>query len=685
MLSARSGSAGLGVHLTGAGRAWSSQRDAGQSLGGFPSAVEVLSLTPVRSAALPGVWIEGVGPGHSPGVGVLEGLGGGQYRWTPPGGAAGAVVSVPVDTSTVLFGGGVGGVGKYLVVRRSALSSGEGSEAVQLIDTYGNAVGGGDVESADALSGASEYRALVLWNRAASGSITNLRAFVGDGEAEIQLGSEALVSGALQTIPDLATAPTSVIFGDHASLGAALSLGTVAAGAGVGLWVRRFVSPGRLCSAHVLGVIELRWTQGGVDYSGQLRGVHRVANASAEAYALYLKAGEDPDPDVDSPVASGASLPLSYDVALGEGVWHVGRWYTNAWGLRSAVGVIDRIAIDAEGVETKVPPSAPQQVGVSAKAAGAALVTASYHPRAESASVAEVRARRANQWLVYVRTDGTAPDPEVDEPEVVNMQCALPDTAHEASLFGRESLFFDVPAALDGAPVQVVVRCRRRDEIPAEDEEDPPTVKTYDSASSAVVSCEAVTVGPAMVRGYASLDGVRGVAQGVGSTGTGTWYGDDDEISRVEYAPGSASFYVGDLLVWRCLWDSGSDTGRLYFPEPWNLVNASVSGAASSGPVEVVQWDESAKVAHVSVNGVRRMTIDGEALTITFDEIDQVSAVVDVASGLPVFARWAETLWSVWEPGEERWRAYMSVRASGVVRLPVEFDQRFSQSAVEAL
>ncbi len=665
------GAASLGVYLTGASAAFLTQSGPLLSLGGFPSNVAVMSLTPVRPAAMPGIWIQDVAGANGLGVGVLAAVSLTQLTWTAPGDTEGAPVAIAEGETRALFSGTTS---KYIVVSRAAGVPMSGSEFVQLADTYNNWLGGSNWNSGEATAGGEKFLALMFVNRAASGDITNLKVWIDTTqEGLLEIAKEVPVSGAIAVQVDEDEEIGGLTWVAPASEGAALSIGTLTPAARYGLRRKRYVEALTVCNPHVLGRILYSWTYGGENYFGELRGCNRTPNLSAIQYEYYVE-DHDPDPATDTPVATSPTLPIEYAANYTEGVYYRALYLVNEYGLRSPVAESQILAIDADGAITLLPPDAPLTTTGKTAADGAVEFTSLYHPIGESATTAGIRELRANKWLIWYTADGTDPDPETDTPVILDMQCTDPATANEADLRQREMLRYLTATEVDGAPVRALIRTRRDNGV-----DDP-----VDSTNTNIVEVTANRIGPLRPRGYITFDGARGQSQGPAGE-TGIWYGDAAHHVRIEYAPGSASLYGDSELVLRCLWDSGlAGFSTIYLNSAWGLNNETISGAGIGEVFEVPDWDADG-VAFICVNAIRRASLDFLNRTFSCDSLTGPAALGNLQSTVPAFPRYTETIFTVFDPATETYGTYLKLDTAGLLTNGVQWDQSLDQAAIEAL
>lgn len=201
--------------------------------------------------------------------------------------------------------------------------------------------------------------------------------------------------------------------------------------------------------------------------TGSAVGLYRAADPTLERYELYR--GVDASPDLSgSPWATFASLPNT-TAALTPG--HTYRFVLrrrNRWDLLSRNVGETVVRVAANGSESPAPPSDPSDVLVEAAAAGTVRVRAEYAYLADGDDAADL-------FIVYVRSNGTNPDPATDTP--VEVDAVRAD--------GVAKLDYTTTAYAEGATVKVIVRTRRSGS---------PDV---DSTGSTVHTATATLLGPA--------------------------------------------------------------------------------------------------------------------------------------------------------------------------------------------
>jgi len=204
------------------------------------------------------------------------------------------------------------------------------------------------------------------------------------------------------------------------------------------------------------------------------RGRYRTMNDALTGYELYR--GIDAEPDFDSaPWETFTSLPhetAALDVAPAgtERTYYFVLRARNKYGLASENVLSWTVTVDDAGAQVTTRPSAPAWYSVEPAAGGTALVTAEYFYTPDGAYA-------ATKWLVYLTSDGSDPDPDLDTPTEVSM----------IKSDGVARLSWTSGALGDGATVKVIVRTRRVDAGPV----------NVDSDNTDIESTTADTDGPA--------------------------------------------------------------------------------------------------------------------------------------------------------------------------------------------
>ncbi|KPK72133.1 MAG: hypothetical protein AMJ84_04870 [Acidithiobacillales bacterium SM23_46] len=185
-----------------------------------------------------------------------------------------------------------------------------------------------------------------------------------------------------------------------------------------------------------------------------------------EQYELYHSLGDEPDLD-GAPWETFESLPHETGAMTGEGVHYLVLRQRNALGVLSRNIFSQQVELDDEDSEIICRPSSPFQTAIVAGAASTAVLTSYYlYPIDET--------RAGDTWQVFVTSDGSDPDPEVDEPTEVAMQ----------KRDGLAKLSLVLGPYAPAATIKAIVRVARS----ADDRAD---------ENSTIVSCVTTSTGPA--------------------------------------------------------------------------------------------------------------------------------------------------------------------------------------------
>lgn len=199
------------TYHTGAASHAGTQASADASLGNYLSANEVSVLGAVITSPISNVTVDFVSGENGTGAGTLTAASSSTLTWTPPGGTAGAAVTISNGETKILEGGGSDGPKKFIRVTRTSASSLTGTATVTLSDVVNNVVGFDNVSSGEASAGDNEYRCIGIKN-VSSATVAGIVAYVGTlGTSRVsdvgQLGSSG--SGTITTSGSLADWPES--------------------------------------------------------------------------------------------------------------------------------------------------------------------------------------------------------------------------------------------------------------------------------------------------------------------------------------------------------------------------------------------------------------------------------------------------------------------------------------------
>lgn len=629
------------------------QSDASLCLGGFRASdrAQVYDwhrLNPLRGIRI--VWASG---GNEPGVGSLRAVNADTVRWTAPGDTAGTDLEIAFGETLVALSGTPSA---YLIIERTSADDLAGIESVQIIEMLNNAFGGENFSAALQVTGGYQYHSVPIL---VNGTLTSASIEAAtDNEALLAFAADVPGGdGAIQTITDVWTAPTGVSFLSSGSVG------NKVAGDVIWLWIRVGIAAHQAGTYARYAGATITYVAGGVTYTQTIGGYFRVAETALAGYAVWHTEDAPPNPLSVSPESYQATTPVT--VALDPGHLHyLLLAERNEYGVIGAYSELEKRWVAEDGSEEGARPHGPSLVQVKALAAGNVSVMAAYDP-----SMEDSLADRATEWRIYLTTTGIDPDPEFDTPTVVAMTGAAADGSINPRP-GREPLVWSTStAAMDGAPIKVLVRTAREEIIPGEEEGDPDTSVYWESENDTVYSATATYWGPTRPvvhvvheRGYAqALAAIAGPAAEV-------TYIDESENIRWVMGVGYTSLYVGDAVVLTFCQNFGASrlTGLFtdYAPGPW-----AASGSGSEAGMDASAWTELSKVLYVCVgpDALRLMKIDVTNQSIgIYDHVDPEDTAESRADE-PCWPTWTDTVFQVWDPETDDYATVASLDLDGVL------------------
>lgn len=209
-------------------------------------------------------------------------------------------------------------------------------------------------------------------------------------------------------------------------------------------------------------------------YSVDMQGVHRIEKTALDLYELYYGNGSPPNLDA-APWQTYGSLPITTPTITGEGLHYLVLRKRNRWNLQSRNILNEVIELNASDERIPLVPSNPEAIAIQPAESGKVRIDASYPYTMDGVL-------QATDWLIYIRSNGTDPDPSVDTPVVVSMQKGG----------GLALLSYLSGSYSNGATIKTIVRVRRIGS------------PTRDSVNTAIVQTTASTIAPNMpqVRTY---------------------------------------------------------------------------------------------------------------------------------------------------------------------------------------
>lgn len=652
-------------YLTGAGKAGEHQPLADASLGGFRSRVRVVSMTHHRirgrHRALTIDYIDG---NNGPGLARIEAITADTIRYYAPGDTdPGDAVTLAVGETAILTN--ADNPARFIEVTRTSALEFRGTETFQILDQVGGVISMRDFDAAEAAAGEAIYRAVMMRNCGPT-QINSIGVWLNpDGAyARMRIASETPGGGAIQSIADEFTAPTGVTWNQGTTAGTGVYIASLAAGAEIGIWIEISCAAaaasvvGDLMSIYTYGLV------GAVSGIREYRGLHGIA-ADTPVYRMFVKLGSEPDPDVDTPVVTGADRPLVYSgFTPSDGKYWFRTDRINEYGIRSPWDNPNDPAREfLSGAILPVKPLGPQTVTVYTTVEGKALIVARYRPALEPDLT-----KRATDWAVYWTADGTTPD-GVGAPDAAPAMNA--DTGQ-----GQEYLEQLTGAYLDGTPISALVRTSRDDGGAVYSE----NVETFE----AVIDL----LGPRRVVPKASLGRVLGIRmEEPAAPVADVTYIDEPNNVYFQHDGSWLSLYGGAVLAFAFYkQDNDTDESALYIPSDWDLVNETITGAASETGVaaEVGAWNGS-KLVYLCVNSERRMVIDFTNKEIRVDTFEAPQDVIDIWASDPAWPRYAESCLQVYDPLTFNYACAGEIESGGVFKSAYDIDQGNTQAEIEAL
>lgn len=164
------------------------------SLGNFRSSTEVVLLSHTVSNPIANITVDYLSGANGTGSGSLTATGVDDLTWAPPGGSAGAAVTILNGETKILEGSGA--TGKFIRVTRTSTANLTGTATLTITDKFNNLIGFDNVTSAEASAGDTEYRAMFIKNESTS-QVKNIKAFLAKlGTSRLSGGGGLPASGA---------------------------------------------------------------------------------------------------------------------------------------------------------------------------------------------------------------------------------------------------------------------------------------------------------------------------------------------------------------------------------------------------------------------------------------------------------------------------------------------------------
>lgn len=561
MATARSNSDALGFYLSDPAR-----------LGGARADLEFCPVEPVIEPGLPPIILERVSGSCGVGLGRIVAAGADSLQFAAPGEELGAAVTVSANTSALLESESPG---KSVRVYRDSVYNGadlSGEIRFDLVIGVNNTIGLGN----GAVAGGVKYGCVWMVNHSAA-AVTGITV---SGSGVMAVGLETPSDGLCQVISDDETAPSAVTFG------ATATVATLAAGESRLIWVRRTLTAPSV-TALALAEIEVEFTAGGETYTETLPGQYRVADGALAQYELFL--GEDGPPDFGAAPTQTGALPLVAALAAGHR-WEWAVRARNAYDLSSQNTLTRVVTLNGDGEEAGAALTNPEIVSMTSAPGGEVDLRLRYNGLADVTP--------GDTFRVYVRTNGTNPDPETDSP--IDTQMTVTGLVRPEI----EAIVKLGPYTY-GTPVAVIARVYS-------------TTLEAESDSTTVSSMSVTTQAPVGMHQFAvSAGGMHGAGR-TASTGT-VYYDAPTNSVGIKTLSGEVVLF-GSSAAFRA--EHGSQT---LCRTALDFVTSAQGASGSASPIEAISADE----IYLNVSGVRQARIDfvagiieAAAFTLGADRID---------------------------------------------------------------
>ncbi len=479
----------------------------------------------------------------------------------------------------------------------------------------------------------------------------------------IRIGLEAPIDGSIQTIVSENDAPLTISWSTEITFADGLSIATMVDKAEYGFWIDHEV-PFESFNIQLTGAPALensfsaQWVNSGVTYEETYFGIYAGDQWTLDKFLVFV--GEDAPPDISgTPDASGTSFPLTVDITppgTGEKELNVIALDQNAWGLRSLNTRVHTRKIDDGGDETTSLLSVPENVIAVARPGGYVDVSADYLTAPDYPDLADT-------WNLYIRIDGTDPDPSVDTPvqeAMVHYQYLNPNVTFSKRL----------GPYLYATDFRIVITVER-------------STGGQESNNTDVTSVSVLTIDPVIIEGR---QGYLGVVRGQTLQ---TFLGGITETidiptnTRIVGTNGRSLFYIGNTLIWGIVAARDDNNfSRWYIPKDnFEFEETVISGSGGSLPVQVVD----ANTLYIVVNGLRVAKIDVAAGRIQASPmIFQVNIVESFYDG-PLWQRADMTVFQAWDVFTERWITGPTFESDGTMRSNLWVTANETQVTIEGL
>ena len=190
----RTKSDSLQLYLTGADSDGGAQTDPNESYGKYRSSTAFSALSFATTGNISNITIVRVAGANGVGAGSLIAESADTLSWTPPAGTKGTAVTIANGETKMLRGADTD---KYIIVTRDSAANLSGTDTITLAGNYNNLWA--DITSAQAASGVTKYRALMIKNEASS-AVNNIKVSVAELATQATTDSENLPASGAGTI-----------------------------------------------------------------------------------------------------------------------------------------------------------------------------------------------------------------------------------------------------------------------------------------------------------------------------------------------------------------------------------------------------------------------------------------------------------------------------------------------------
>lgn len=207
--------------------------------------------------------------------------------------------------------------------------------------------------------------------------------------------------------------------------------------------------------------------------------------------------------------------------------------------------------------------------------------------------------------------------------------------------------------------------------------------RTSDSAESTNTTATTISVGTALpfqpTRRHVSLGRAWGVQTASLALDDTVTIPGTSSTAYLRYLPGETQFWVNSEMVLRAVYDSlGSESNRIYILNSWALVNTTQGAAGAATWYEVLSWTGGDKRVSVNVASTRQLIFDATNRQIICAEFQFPGAVALAAHPNPTDGVWSNssaTVFHVLDATTHTWKAWAKITSAGVWDVQLTLDQ----------